>query len=155
MPAHLDVLPEQPYVQSIHFHFTRAVSECFATPLHPSLQTDSSALSQGEAVTNALRGGFLQKAQNHLLQQLHFILQARPREVSVHMLQVGYRDLDQAAQKLSSTEASSWLCRKEAAIGMVLGKSLCPRRRKPDSESVSLHLGTNPSVSLGRLFPDL
>lgn len=46
MPAHLDVLPEQPYVQSIHFHFTRAVSECFATPLHPSLQTDRSALSQ-------------------------------------------------------------------------------------------------------------
>lgn len=75
------------------------------------------------------------------------------------MLQVGYRDLDRAAQKISSTEASSWLCtwlcRKEAAIGMVLGKSLCPRRRKPYSESVSLHLGTNPSVSLGRLFPDL
>lgn len=43
MPPHLDVLPEQPYVQSIHFHFTRAASECFATPLPPSLQTDRSA----------------------------------------------------------------------------------------------------------------
>lgn len=83
------------------------------------------------AVTNALRGAFLQKAQNHLPQQLHFILQARRREVSVHMLQVGYRDLDRAAQKTSSTEASSWLCRKEAAIGMVLGKSLCPGEGSP------------------------
>lgn len=35
------------------------------------------------------------------------------------------------------------------------GEVSVPRRRKPYSESVFLHLGTNPSVSLGRLFPDL
>lgn len=87
----------------------------------------------------------------HLHQQSHTILQGRPQDVSTCYKQDTY-----GAQRLGTGSKVNIQDRKRSlnvAIGMVLGKSFFPVRRKSHSESVSLYLGTNPSVSLGLLSP--
>lgn len=94
------------------------------------------------------------KLKMHLHQRSRTILQGRPRDVSTCYKQDIY-----GAQRLGTgskvNNTQDRKCSLGVAIGMVLGKSFFPMRRKSYFESVSLHLGTNPSVSLGLLFPHL